>query len=312
VLQSRLNRQAFRGTADDVLDRFLKPAIKRDAAELLTLRHIVDDYSEDLANFFEGLAKLTREADARPEYYKVFALLGLSASLYPLAVRLAMRNLLDQPIPTAPDRTFLDALATADLRVYKTRGTRPEKHMAELARDARSIEPSEIVKRFRDFVSLFMADDEFRTVLSRQVYGSNGGVRYIFVHYDDDCRRRQDGRRSTITELKGFRKENPTIDHVLAQSPGFTLPARDFTTEDNYRAQIDRLGNLTIVEEELTARHKHGRRNRKQLRQAYTRRAAMCPREGLLRPSGASSKRVAIRRDRHRGAHEMPRAILPG
>jgi hypothetical protein len=209
---------------------------------------MVDDYSEDLANFFEGLAKLTREADARPEYYKVFALLGLSASLYPLAVRLAMRNLLDQPIPTAPDRTFLDALATADLRVYKTRGTRPEKHMAELARDARSIEPSEIAKRFRDFVSLFMADDEFRTVLSRQVYGSNEGVRYIFVHYDDDCRRRQDGRRSTITELKGFRKENPTIDHVLAQSPGFTLPARDFTTEDNYRAQIDRLGNLTIVE----------------------------------------------------------------
>ncbi len=97
----------YKFTAEDVLTQFLKVAIKNYAARgPKGLHAFVDRYSEDLARFFEGLSSIVHRADVDPTYYKVFVFLKLSAPLYPLAIRLEVRNLLDVPLSANSSRAF--------------------------------------------------------------------------------------------------------------------------------------------------------------------------------------------------------------
>jgi hypothetical protein len=244
----------YKFTAEDVLALFLKPAVKKYATISLTgLQTFVNRYSSDLVQFFEGLASIVRRANIEPDYYKVFGFLGLSASLYPLAIRLAARNLLDTPLAVGSQRTFLDAVATADLRIYKPRSRHPEKEIAELARDAANLAAGEIASRLKVFVKRWRGDDEFRSELSGSVYEQNEGVAYILLEYDEELRKLTLGRKATVDELKDFRAKEPTIDHILAQSPTFSFPGRGFGTNEDYEQQEHQLGNLALVEKRINS-----------------------------------------------------------
>lgn len=244
----------YKFTAEDVLALFLKPAVKKYAtAAPEGLQKFVDRYSADLAQFFEALALIVRRANVDAEYYKVIGFLGLSASLYPLTIRLAERNLLDTPLAAGSQRTFLDAVATADLRIYKPRSRHPEKEIAELARDAASLSKGEIAVRLGQFVRRWRGDDAFRSEMSGPVYEQNEGVSYILLEYDEQCRRQSSGKGATIDELKDFRAKEPTIDHILAQSPTFSIPGRGFSTNEDYEQREHQLGNLTLVEKRVNS-----------------------------------------------------------
>lgn len=246
-------------TADAILQDALKPHVTRRAGfggtpeERTALREFVDDYSDDLASFFESFASLLACAEANQQLFKILTSLELSASLYPLAIRLHMRGLLDQRMQDAKAATFLDALEIADLRVYKTRGTTPEKDVARLAADARDIDPPQIAARLSDFIWRFMSDDLFRFRLTDAVYGNNEGARFILLEWEEQVRRTGKAGPLTIEDLKELRATDPTIDHVLAQERTFDLDGRGFSDSDGYIGQIHRLGNLTLVEKRINS-----------------------------------------------------------
>ncbi|HZZ84897.1 MAG TPA: DUF262 domain-containing protein [Anaeromyxobacteraceae bacterium] len=245
----------YKFTAEDVLDHFLKPAVKQKVAngQLKELKAFLDDYSEDLAQFFEAFVELLRRGDTEPQLFKIFTSLVLSAYLYPLTIRLAQMKILDTELPGATGRTFLDAIETADVRVYKTRGTTPEKDIAKLARDARALPPAAIASRLREFVSQFMPDATFRFELRGNVYENNEGVRFILNEFDEAYRLRTGSAVPTVGELKQFRAKDPTIDHVLAQQPTFDGDSRGFKDEADYNANLHRLGNLAILERSINS-----------------------------------------------------------
>lgn len=245
----------YRFAAEDVLDLFLKPAIKNLVSNrrLDELRKFVDDYSEDCARFFEGLRSLMHRAETEPAYYKLFTSLPLSAQLYPLTIRLSAMDVLDKPLPTDPTRTFLDTIEAADIRVYKTRGTRPEKDVARLACEARSLPPAEIAARLADFVRRFMGDSDFKYNLGRSVYLVNEGTRHILLEFDESLRLNTTGAKATIDELKVLWSKEPTIDHILAQMPGFEPKSRGFKDDSDFFDRLHHLGNLTIVEKTINS-----------------------------------------------------------
>ncbi len=245
----------YQFSAEDVLDLFLKLAVKKRIAskKLEDLKRFVDDYSEDLARFFEGLGNLLRRAESEPYYFKLFTSLPLSAELYPLTIRLEVMGLLSKPLPSDHARTFLDAIETTDLRVYKTRGTHPQKDVASLARDAAGLKPDAIAERLKEFLQRFMSDAEFKVYLSGSVYQDNEGTRHILLEFDEKTRRDTTGSPATIGDLAGLWNKEPTIDHVLAQQPGFAPEGRGFKDDVDFLRALHRLGNLVLVERALNS-----------------------------------------------------------
>lgn len=246
----------YKFTADDVLTYFLKVAVKELLAgsRMDDLRHLLEDYSEDLARFFESLATIVKRARDEPPYFKLLTALPLSAALYPLTIRLSSMGLLDSPCEGMTAGTFRDAIETADVRVYKTRGTNPTKDMAVLASRARDLMPIEISLELALFIARFMGDIDFTYALRGRIYGENEGLRHILGEFDEAAREGQTGRRATIEELRSLRAKEPTVDHVLAQMPTFTEGAtRGFKDEPDYSHQIQRLGNLTLVEKSINS-----------------------------------------------------------
>ena len=49
-------------------------------------------------------------------------------------------------------------------------------------------------------------------------------------------------------------RAQPTIEHVFAQNPVFAFPSRGFDSQEKYRLENDRPGNLSVLERELNSR----------------------------------------------------------
>ena len=199
--------------------------------DLAGLHDLIDDYTDDLSKFFEALAEVVESASTNARLYKMLVSLEIAAAMVPLTVRLAMRGMLDKPIAEGVTTTFLDLVETADVRVYKTRGTNPEKHAANIAARARTAIPGNLADDILQFIERFMSDDLFRQQLKGEVYGANEGAQFILLEWDGHER---------------------ALDHVLAQDPTFS-GGRGFRDQTHYLEQLHRLGNLTLVEKRINS-----------------------------------------------------------
>ena len=121
----------YDATAGFVLS-FLKRRLSemRASNDIKSMSTFITIYTDDLLQFFKSLKSLVEKTQTSSKHYKVFAILNLSATLYPLAVKLEQLKILDAIVPdvTSPSgmpSTFLDLIELIDVRVYKTRGTDP-------------------------------------------------------------------------------------------------------------------------------------------------------------------------------------------
>jgi hypothetical protein len=247
------SRHDYSLSVSNVLEKFQKPSLSDLRRDPSALRPWIQRYVEDLAGFFEAFRAIIQKATHDNRYLKVFSILGLSASLYPLAVRLEGRGLLDQRVPGMADRTFLELLETVEVRVHKTRGTNPERDVAALARDATRAQPEDIARRLGEFVAAFMGDDEFRRRLHERISGSEA-LQHIFVEYSDWLRRENGLERYSYDQLKEVRDSGPEVEHVLAREPTFDVRGRGFEDMDEYNQTIERLGNLALLESSINSR----------------------------------------------------------
>jgi hypothetical protein len=247
----------YTATPAYVLNTFLKDSLKQDQADSpAALTTFITDYVTDLRAFFEALNRLVARVGTDASYFKILSTLNLSASLYPLFVRLEMRGWLDTQVPNNPGMTFRDLVETIDMRVYKLRGSTAERDVARIAKWAMTAEPNDIVGPLRSFVSYHAHDGRFREALEDEMY-TNKAIRMIFTEYEDYLLAEAKAPARDAAALTTIAAATLSMDHVLAQDAPFEPTSRGFDDQGDYEWWLHRLGNLTLVEEAINSRAKN-------------------------------------------------------
>lgn len=214
----------------------------------------INDYIESLQLFFKSLNTLVKKADNDKKYFKLFSILNLSATLYPLIVKLEMLGILEDNLPDKnhSKHTFFDLIELIDVRIYKTRGTDPR---AEISRFTYGLNKKSTNKQIQDWLlgynKRWMSKPEFQTYLNGHVY-RNRALPHMFIDYSEILNNRSFSM-GMLKKISSDRKMNPTIEHILSQKPKFTLKSHGFKSTEEYLEYEDSLGNLTVLEKNLNS-----------------------------------------------------------
>ncbi len=213
------------------------------------LENFIQSYVESLHGFFRAMSVLIKKASEKAEYFRLFSVLGLSATLYPLVAKLEMLGLLDKKLPgkSYNESTFLDLMELIDVRVYKTKGTDPR---AEISRVSCQINSSWTQQQIRDWLIGYnrskMPKESFQLYLKEDVYG-NRALPHMFISYCEFL----EGQPFDLESLNRIAKTGPTIEHILSQNPKFSASSFGFSNYEEFIEFEHKLGNLTLLEEKL-------------------------------------------------------------
>jgi uncharacterized protein with ParB-like and HNH nuclease domain len=230
-----------------VLDTYLKKSLKRLRTDRTELKKFIQDYVIDLAKFYKCFAQIVEHVKIDPKYYKLFSILGISATLYPLTIRLETRDLLGRPLTRDKKKTFIDLIEATDFRVYKVRGTNPRVDMSTLARNAKKISPSAIESELVYFAQRFMSNDEFARYLKNTFH--NTPTAHLMIDFGEKLNKRS----YLLTELQAMKATQPTVEHIFPQQERFEFPNLGFRDIDDYKHMVQTIGNLTILEKTLNS-----------------------------------------------------------
>jgi len=248
------SNENYDASAEYVL-KFLKRKLNefRKTNKIKELEQFIINYTKSLNQFFKSLNQILWKAKTNPIYYETFAILGLSATLYPITIILEAKHLLDKKMTNQKwnNYTFFEMIRNIDIRVYKTRGTDPRadilRYTYEISNNS-SITAQDITDWLIWFNKRWMPAQEFSAKLNTEIYG-NASLPYWFIKYCESL----DGKNYDILKLKSLKEKIPTIEHILSQHPNFSVTAYGFHDEDDYVQHEHRLGNLTILEKNLNS-----------------------------------------------------------
>ncbi len=252
------NDEDYDATAGYVLN-FLKKRLNsyRKVGKKIGYQKVEDfitDYMESLQLFFQSLNTLIKRADKKKQYFKLFSILNLSATLYPLIVKLEMLGKLENKLPNKDYKkfTFLDLVELIDVRIYKTRGTDPRADISRFACGLNEHSKDEDIQNWLLWYNKhWMNKPSFVNYLNGYIYG-NRALPHVFVEYSENL----SGTEFTMDELKKIandRRFNPTIEHILSQKPKFTLKSHGFKSTEEYLEYEHSLGNLCVLEKNLNS-----------------------------------------------------------
>ena len=185
------------------------------------------------------------------KYYKVFVILGLSATLYPLIVKLEMLGVINKELEDEhyKDFTLFDLLELVEVRVYKARGTDPR---SEISGFTYEVDETWTIKRIQDWLLWYnqkwMSKGVFQTELQGPIYGNRGLV-HMFIDYCEHIQNRT----FSLSELKDLANKAPTIEHVLSKTPKFSYKSVGFKGAEHFWEYEDTLGNLTVLEKNINS-----------------------------------------------------------
>jgi len=242
----------YDATAPYVLE-YLKNSLilMRNKTDYSQMEDFITNYIESLLLFFNALKNIIDKCNIQIEYFKLFCILNLSATLYPLIVKLEILNILDKNLqkPEIASYTFLDLIELIDVRVYKTRGTDPRAEISKFAYYINTdTDLDEIQNWLISFNQRWMNLDEFRSNLNGYIYG-NRALNHMFIEYCEEL----SGKKFSIDELKKIMTKVPNIEHILSQTPKFSLKNYGFKNNDDYVEHEHTLGNLTVLERSLNS-----------------------------------------------------------
>jgi len=247
------SEEDYDATAAYVLD-FLKrnlTQLRNDGrkSNFTNLGVFIEEYIESLHQFFKALKVIIKRASKHADYFRLFNLLGLSATLYPLITKLETLGILDKKLTGKKFEqfTFLDLIELIDVRVYKTKGTDPR---ADISRIACQLDSSWTPKQIQDWLLSYnqskMPKETFQSYLKADVYG-NRALPHIFI----DISEYLEGRKYTFDELDRLARTTPTIEHILSQTPKFSPRSFGFKDQEEFIEYQHRLGNLAVLEEKI-------------------------------------------------------------
>ncbi|MFL5741139.1 MAG: DUF262 domain-containing protein [Flavisolibacter sp.] len=220
-----------------------------DTGGQVLMADFIQEYIKSLRAFFYSCKAVIDRVEGEPAYYKLFVILNLSATLYPLIVKLSMLDLLDVDADIPEKQvTFFHLIELIEVRVYKTRGTDPKRDIAWFVYNISSKTIVGMAEWLLWFNERWMTSDQFRLILSGSLYG-NRALSYMFIEYCEMLK----GRPFTISELRQLYETSPTIEHILSQTPNFDPAAFGFKGREEFIEYEHRLGNLTVIEKGLNS-----------------------------------------------------------
>ena len=239
----------YEPTPEFVLQK-LKDKLSENRTKEDELEKFITRYINSLKDFFYATKKVLLKADTEEKYYKMFSVLQVSATLYPLIIKLETLNKLDIPVKVSESKTvtLIDLIELIDVRVYKTRGTDPKAQIARFACELVSMTDDTIAKWLLGFINQWMSKEQFQVSLNSNIFG-NRALNFIFLNYSEFISERA----YTIEELKKVNTLNVNIEHILSQTPNFSPITLGFSDEEDYINYEHRLGNLTLLEKSLNS-----------------------------------------------------------
>ncbi len=233
---------------------FLRSKLNSKHGQQDELRQFIQCYSTELKEFFVKCREVVGLANSNPYIYKLFVPLGLAARLYPLIVRLHEKGILFDRIfdDGRSDARFINLVELIDVRVYKTRGTDPKADIARLSHRIGKMSNDEIRDNLLAFNQNWMPVEMFSNNLSRYAYG-NQALQYIFLTYCEEL----DKKTYEIEDVKRILQEQPNIEHILAQTPGFDPKAFGFLDAEEFESLQHSIGNLVSLEKKFNSEIKN-------------------------------------------------------
>ena len=210
----------------------------------------INQYIESLKSFFNNLNIIISKVETDTKYYKMFVILNLSATLYPLIVKLQERGVLEKELegPKFVGKKFFDLVELIDVRVYKTRGTDPKADIVRCVSSMNDWSDSYLQDWLLWFNTKWMTKEQFNANLSVNIY-PNAALPYIFVNYCELIRDKM----YSLQELKKIMATIPTIEHILSQTPDFKPESLGFENMEDFVSYEHRLGNLSLLEKTLNS-----------------------------------------------------------
>ncbi len=219
------------------------------------IENFINSYTNSLLSFFTCLNKLVQKTKTNEKYFKIFSILGLSATLYPVITKFEEFGILNNLLEGEglESYNFLDLIELIDVRVYKVRGTDPK---ANIGRFSYQISNEDWNNEDMEnwlvwFNERWMPEDEFRNNLYSSIYKRSRAVLpHILLDYSETI----SDTKLTIEELKDFVKRKAfSIEHILSQKPKFTLKTHGFKSTEEYLEFEHTIGNLTLLEKSLNS-----------------------------------------------------------
>ena len=215
------------------------------------LEKYLNSYLDSLLKFTTAFSNVINKTKTDNKYYKIFKILGISAVYYPIVMQLEKLELLDEILPTKNIKV-IDMIEIIDVRVLKIREYAGKKKIGQVAWSLNNQEWSitEIEEHLLWFNSFEINNERFKSDLSyRSYYDNTGLLRLLFIDYNE----RFTGNEYSIEELKYIMQTNPTIEHILSQTPKFTPESYGFKDEDEFKEFQGIIGNLTILEKSINS-----------------------------------------------------------
>lgn len=242
----------YNATSETVLEHFLKPSLKKMRTDRARLRDFVIAYVTDLAGFFEGLLDLMNAIRQRRDLYMLFVIQDVTATLYPLLIRLQRQGRLNNRVASNLNRSLLDLIEMVDLRVYKIRGTNPQADMAYLIRTLAQLDDVEIAHLLMDFCRRFMPCAKFEALLNEDMYRNPGTLR-ILMALEDAARNDLGKPPLDVDGLVSLVKDGITVEHIIPQEPSFGIRPYGFHSEEAYYEHVHLIGNLLPLETRINS-----------------------------------------------------------
>lgn len=250
-------------TAKTILETFLKPALQELRASPEKLRAFIIDYTRDLCASFRSLLALIEGTRTCRQLYVLWVVQDLSATLYPLTIRLHQMGWLNRTVPEQDSRDLLGLVECVDMRVFKLRGTNPQADMYKLAaglpyrlaadsqaNDATLQRMRDIVQELQMFCGWGMSDAAMLATLAEMDLYRHPAQGRLLLALEDAVRQDMQKEKLSTSQLADFITGKVTAEHILSQDPtnAFDPLALGFADAEDYLGHRHLLGNLVWLE----------------------------------------------------------------
>ena len=204
-------------------------------------------------SFFTGLEELLDATRTEKRTYLLMVSQDLSATLYPLLIRLHLKDWLSRTDGDSAGRSLLELLELVDLRVFKLRGTNPQAGIAWIAHQLPNSSAQQVTQNLLNFCERWMPDALMASRLMADEMYRHPGLQRILLEGEEQARSALQWPMLSIAELVSQEKVGLSVEHILPQEPSFDITAYGFSSRDEYLQHLHRLGNLLLLEQPINS-----------------------------------------------------------
>lgn len=239
----------YSATSGTVLEVFLKPALKDLRGDVSKLREFITAYITDLTQFFAGLEVLVQATHTDRPSYLLWVIQDLSATLYPLIIRLHLKGWLHER-STVDQRSLMEIIELSDLRVFKLRGTNPQADVFRITRELHQHSIAWVIEELPHFCDWGMPDAMMASRLVDEDMYRNPALQRMLLQIEARSRATVGEPELSLQELAALNQDGLTVEHIFPQDPdnSFNIGSYGFVTDDDYLQYKHRIGNLVLLE----------------------------------------------------------------